>query len=87
MYMTVVLLLTLQSPCSDHRHLEIWTGQKNCSRLPSIVILGPQKTGTTALYAFLKLHPDIVANKNTPHGFEEVQFFSNDDIYTLGVEW
>ena len=43
-----------QSPCDDKRHLEIWPHKKNCTRLPSLLVLGPQKSGTTALYTFLR---------------------------------
>ena len=58
----------------------------NCSKLPSVIIVGPQKTGTTALLTFLKLHPQLVANDPTEL-FEEVQFFSNEHLYDQGIEW
>ena len=76
-----------QSPCDDKRHLEIWPEGKNCSRFPSLLILGPQKSGTTALYTFLKVHPQIESNFQTKGHFEEVQFFSNDDLYQCGIDW
>lgn len=59
----------------------------NCSKLPSVIIVGPQKTGTTALQLFLKLHPQLVANYPTPLAYEEIQFFSNDDLYDQGIDW
>jgi len=34
--------------------------------IPSFVIIGPQKTGTTALMNFLSAHPDI--EKSEPSG-------------------
>lgn len=77
----------LQSPCADHRHLEIWTSGKNCSRLPNFLIVGPQKTGSTALASFLSYHPLLVVNDNNPVTFEEVQFFSDDQNYHKGIEW
>ena len=76
-----------QDPCDDHRHLDIWSSSKSCNRLPDILIIGPQKTGTTALYSFLKLHPSVESNKNSPSTFEEPQFFSNAANYELGIDW
>ena len=45
------------NPCDDKRHLEIMpeSRRKTCQNLPDFVILGPQKTGTTALMSFLKV--------------------------------
>ena len=75
-----------QNPCDDHRHLDIWSSSKSCGRLPSFLVIGPQKTGTTALYSFLQLHPAIVSNKPSPDTFEELQFFSGQN-YDRGVDW
>ena len=33
--------------------------EEKCRMIPSFVIVGPQKTGTTALMNFLSAHPDI----------------------------
>ena len=33
------------NPCSDQKHLDIWNEEKNCNKLPSLLIVGPQKTG------------------------------------------
>ena len=60
---------------------------KNCSRLPNFLIVGPQKTGSTALASFLSYHPLLVVNDNNPVTFEEVQFFSDDNNYQKGIEW
>ena len=45
------------NPCVDKRHLEILPASRvaKCGDLPDFVILGPQKTGTTALMNFLKV--------------------------------
>ena len=45
------------NPCADKRHLEITPAGKldKCNDLPDFIILGPQKTGTTALMSFLKV--------------------------------
>lgn len=64
----------------------IWSGN-NCSQLPSLIILGPQKSGSTALHFFLKQHPQLITNPMTTHAFEEVQFFSSELLYNKGVDW
>ena len=74
-------------PCQDRRHREIWAESKQCGRLPSVLVLGPQKTGTTALHSFLQLHPAVRANYPSKKTFEEVQFFSNTENYLQGVDW
>ena len=49
-------------------------------RLPDFLILGAQKAGTTALYAYLRWHPHI-----TGPAFKEVSFF--DRHYARGEAW
>lgn len=39
-----------QDPCEDKRHKDIWSKEKTCDRFPKLLIIGPQKTGTS-------LHP------------------------------
>ena len=48
--------------------------------LPDFLILGAQKAGTTALYAYLRWHPEI-----TGPPFKEVSFF--DRHYARGERW
>jgi sulfotransferase family protein len=48
--------------------------------LPDFLILGAQKAGTTALYAYLRWHPEI-----TGPSFKEVSFF--DRHYARGEKW
>jgi sulfotransferase family protein len=48
--------------------------------LPDFLILGAQKAGTTALYAYLRWHPQI-----TGPSFKEVSFF--DRHYAHGERW
>jgi hypothetical protein len=48
--------------------------------LPDFLILGAQKAGTTALYAYLRWHPQI-----TGPSFKEVSFF--DRHYVKGERW
>jgi hypothetical protein len=48
--------------------------------LPDFLIIGAQKAGTTALYAYLRWHPGI-----TGPTFKEVSFF--DRHYARGEQW
>ncbi|GCB65674.1 hypothetical protein scyTo_0011901, partial [Scyliorhinus torazame] len=75
-----------QNPCDDKRHKDIWSKEKTCDRLPKFLVIGPQKTGTTALYLFLIMHPAITSNFPNPKTFEEVQFFSGN-AYHKGIDW
>ncbi|XP_072559745.1 bifunctional heparan sulfate N-deacetylase/N-sulfotransferase 2-like isoform X2 [Paramormyrops kingsleyae] len=75
-----------QNPCHDKRHKDIWSKEKTCDRLPKFLIIGPQKTGTTALHCFLSLHPAVVSSFPSPVTFEEVQFFSGPN-YHHGIDW
>lgn len=33
------------NPCDSQRHMEIWPADKDCNKLPSLLVVGPQKTG------------------------------------------
>ncbi|XP_054717461.1 bifunctional heparan sulfate N-deacetylase/N-sulfotransferase-like, partial [Uloborus diversus] len=74
------------NPCNDKRHRAIWSAAKSCEQLPKFLVIGPQKTGTTALYTFLSMHPAIVSNYPSPETFEEVQFFNGRNYYK-GLDW
>uniref|UniRef100_A0A7R9PPV4 [heparan sulfate]-glucosamine N-sulfotransferase n=1 Tax=Timema genevievae TaxID=629358 RepID=A0A7R9PPV4_TIMGE len=74
------------NPCDDARHQKIWSHNKTCDQLPRFLVIGPQKTGTTALYTFLSMHPDISSNFPSPDTFEEIQFF-NGKNYFRGLDW
>ena len=85
--MCVVFVGTiLQNPCSERIPENIKDTTVNCTNLPSLLIVGPQKTGSTALHFFLQAHPLLKANY-PGENFEEVQFFSNHKLYLKGVEW
>ncbi|KAJ8416113.1 hypothetical protein AAFF_G00381350 [Aldrovandia affinis] len=75
-----------QNPCHDKRHKDIWSKEKTCDRLPKFLVIGPQKTGTTALHAFLTMHPAITGSFPNHGTFEEVQFFSSLN-YHRGIDW
>ncbi|TSO98569.1 Bifunctional heparan sulfate N-deacetylase/N-sulfotransferase 4 [Bagarius yarrelli] len=74
-----------QNPCDDKRHKDIWSKEKTCDRLPKFMVVGPQKTGTTALYLFLLMHPSISSSFPSTKTFEEVQFF-NSNNYHKGID-
>ncbi|XP_037256457.1 bifunctional heparan sulfate N-deacetylase/N-sulfotransferase 2 [Falco biarmicus] len=75
-----------QNPCDDKRHKDIWSKEKTCDRLPKFLIVGPQKTGTTAVHFFLTMHPAVTSNFPSPSTFEEIQFF-NGPNYHKGIDW
>ena len=75
-----------QNPCDDQRHQKIWSRNKTCDQLPRFLVIGPQKTGTTALYTFLSIHPAISSNLPSPDTFEEIQFFNGKNYYK-GLDW
>ncbi|XP_036293613.1 bifunctional heparan sulfate N-deacetylase/N-sulfotransferase 2 isoform X3 [Pipistrellus kuhlii] len=75
-----------QNPCDDKRHKDIWSKEKTCDRLPKFLIVGPQKTGTTAVHFFLSLHPAVTSSFPSPSTFEEIQFFSGPN-YHKGIDW
>uniref|UniRef100_A0A8C7K3I4 Bifunctional heparan sulfate N-deacetylase/N-sulfotransferase 1 n=1 Tax=Oncorhynchus kisutch TaxID=8019 RepID=A0A8C7K3I4_ONCKI len=47
---------------------------------------GPHLAGTTALYLFLGMHPDLTSNYPSKETFEEIQFF-NGHNYHRGIDW
>ncbi|XP_029600084.1 bifunctional heparan sulfate N-deacetylase/N-sulfotransferase 4 [Salmo trutta] len=75
-----------QNPCDDKRHRDIWSKEKTCDRLPKFLVIGPQKTGTTALSLFLLMHPSISSIFPSTKTYEEVQFF-NTNNYLQGIDW
>lgn len=75
-----------RNPCEYDRHLEIWSVNKTCEKFPKFLVIGPQKTGTTALYTFLSMHPMIKSNIPSKETFEEIQFFSGNN-YLNGIDW
>lgn len=77
----------MQNPCKDPRHKEIWAAWKSCKRLPSFIVVGPQKTGTSALHMFISAHPEVRENDRNKESFEEIQFFSSAIKYRRGLEW
>ena len=61
----------------------VWTYGRATSfarPLPGFLILGAQKAGTTALYAYLRWHPGV-----TGPAWKEVSYF--DRHYSRGVHW
>lgn len=61
----------------------VWTAGRTTSRwrpLPGFLVIGAQKAGTTALYAYLRWHPGI-----TGPSWKEVSFF--DRHWWRGERW
>ncbi len=51
-------------------------------RLPDFIIIGAAKLGTTTLYNYLSLHPQICMSP-----VRETEFFAKDEKYIKGLEW
>ena len=49
---------------------------------PISMIIGTQKAGTTALFEYLKMHPEIIGAKN-----KEIHFFNSQYRYDLGLSF
>lgn len=45
--------VSLQNPCDDKRHKDIWSKEKTCDRLPKFMVIGPQKTGKLLTYSYV----------------------------------
>ena len=65
---------------------DILSPNKSCSWMPNMLVIGPQKTGSTALHAFLNLHTSVTTSLPSKDTFEEVQFF-NSRNYGKGLDW
>ncbi len=77
------LIPTIPEPARAVLRNAVWTFGKATSAirpLPGFLILGAQKAGTTALYAYLRRHPHI-----TGPSWKEVSFF--DRHWTRGEAW
>ena len=57
-----------------------FTFTKEQLRLPDFLVIGPQKSGTTALYKYITDHPQIYPASN-----KEILFF--DSKYSFGLDW
>jgi hypothetical protein len=69
-----------------HRHFRHATSRARI--LPSYLIIGAQRAGTTSLYDYLCRHPDVAgptAAKEDAFWEKEVHFF--DDKFWRGVDW
>jgi hypothetical protein len=50
--------------------------------LPSLIIIGAAKCGTTSLHNYLNAHPEISMSE-----VKEIDFFSNEERWAKGVQW
>jgi hypothetical protein len=77
------LIPTIPEPARAVLRNAVWTYGKATAAirpLPDFLIVGAQKAGTTALYAYLRRHPRI-----TGPSWKEVSFF--DRHYARGERW
>ncbi|WP_428304430.1 sulfotransferase domain-containing protein [Lacipirellula sp.] len=54
----------------------------NAKRLPTVLIIGAQKAGTSALFSYLAQHPRMAPSRE-----KELDFFGSDFMYTKGMDW
>jgi len=52
------------------------------SKLPEFLIIGAARSGTTTLYTYLRMHPDVYMPK-----VKEPEYFSKDEIFNRGEKW
>jgi hypothetical protein len=50
--------------------------------LPTFLVIGAMKAGTTSLYRYLRAHPEVFVAER-----KELDFFSRDDLWSRGVAW
>jgi len=50
--------------------------------IPTFLVIGAMKCGTTSLCAYLRQHPEVYVPEQ-----KDVYFFSNDNIYAKGWDW
>ena len=50
--------------------------------LPNVIIIGAMKSGTTSLYRYLEMHPEISMSK-----IKELDFFIVEKNFSKGLEW
>src|SRR5204863_2222453 len=50
--------------------------------LPNFLIIGAQKSGTTSLYRYLQMHPDVFMPRN-----KEPDFFVAERNWPMGLDW
>ena len=50
--------------------------------LPTFIVIGAMRAGTTSLHSYLALHPDVFMSAK-----KELNFFKSDGEFSKGVEW
>lgn len=50
--------------------------------LPTFLIIGAAKSGTSSLWHYLREHPDVFVAER-----KEINFFDQDWVYARGIEW
>jgi hypothetical protein len=58
-----------------------WRGDRG-DRLPDFVVIGAQKGGTTSLWHYLRVHPDVFLPD-----LKEPNFFIQEGNWSRGIEW
>jgi hypothetical protein len=57
--------------------------RQECGRLlPTFLVIGAMKAGTTSLFRYLRTHPHVFMTQ-----LKELEFFSHDENWSRGLEW
>ena len=67
---------------APHGNKGATTGSNVHSSLPTFVVIGAMKAGTTTLHAWLAEHPDVCMSAR-----KELDFFVEDGNWERGVGW
>ncbi|MBN2119588.1 MAG: sulfotransferase [Candidatus Omnitrophica bacterium] len=57
-------------------------GKRTDIMLPTFIIIGAMKCGTTSLYSYLSAHPEIYMSKT-----KEIDFFAPQENFQKGLQW
>lgn len=58
------------------------TGSRTAGRLPTFLIVGAMKSGTTSLAQYLAAHPEVYVPPK-----KEAHFFERDELWNRGADW
>lgn len=54
--------------------------------LPTFIVIGAMKCGTSSLFRYLELHPEIFMSRLEERN-KSIHFFSKSETYARGIEW
>jgi len=67
---------------------QMWIASRRARILPHFIIIGAQRAGTTSLFYYLRIHPDVrrpLSRDGSVFWPKELHFF--DEHYERGIDW